>query len=457
MIPRAMHVGRRAMRSLRLVGLWAVMLSGPAPRAWEGWPPEHRPGMWAAALPANVALRHQGLHFPGGQAAFAPVFARMDSLLLAGVGTLRVVHMGGSHVQAGWISDQIRQRWEQLAPGTQPDAGLILPHRLVRTNTSARIELSGSEHWSGARCGVRQHEGPFGATGVRAETGDAGARWVQSCSGPDGRLQQSDRVTIYGTAQGLEPVWDGPPATARRLPHPAGWTFHFDPPVDTLRFRWDPVPAPAPDSIPDSVPPRARVHGWNCALTSAPAHFVYHDLGNNGAATYSYLRDGFSPDFLAQWADLSPDLVVLGIGINDAHGDPDKFDVAAFEARYDSLLNGIRLAQPGAAFLFLTNTDSRYQGRPNRNALAVREAMFRLAARHGAAVFDLFDAMGGLGSFRRWQQLDWAQDDGIHLNAAGYRIVGNLLFDAWLNAWGRQAHADHRKRYFLPPSLTPGP
>ena len=451
------------MRYLRWVGLWVVMLMGPAPRAWEGWPPEHRPGAWAAELPANAPLRLQGLHFPGGQAAFAPVFARMDSLLLRGEGALRVVHMGGSHVQAGWISDQIRQRWEQLAPSTQPDAGLILPHRLVRTNTSARVSLTGSEQWSGVRCGVLRHEGPFAATGVRAETRDAGARWVQSSSGPDGRLHLSDRVTIYGTSQGLEPVWDGPSAQAplQRRPHPGGWAVHVDPPVDPRRVRWGPRPPPPrrpadpADPTPADPAPWAHLFGWNCALTSAPARFVYHDIGNNGAATQSYLRDGYSDAYLDQWADLAPDLVVLGIGINDAHGAADKFDVAAFEARYDSLLNGIRTARPGVAFLLLTNTDSRFNGRPNRNALAVREAMFRLAARHGAAVFDLFDAMCGLGSFRRWHTLNWAQDDGIHLNAAGYRIVGNLIFDAWLNAWGQQAHPDHRKRHYIP--TTPRP
>ena len=449
---------RRQNRRSGWLAFLLVLGWGAGPRALEVWPPEHRPGTWAASLPTVHPLRLQGLHFPGGQGAFEPVYARMDSLLLTGTGSLQVVHMGGSHVQAGWMSDQIRQRWEALAPGTQPDRGLVLPHRLVRTNSPARVELTGSEGWTGARCGVRQHTGPFGATGIRAETSDTNAHWVQWSTRPDGRCYATNRVTLYGTSVGMEPAWDGPShlPSPVRTPHPAGWRFDFASPTDTLWFRWETVP-PDTSGLPPAPPPSASLHGWRCEDTRGNARFVYHDIGNNGAATGSYLRDAGTPSFLAQWTDLAPDLVVFGIGINDAHGPADSFDAAAFEARYDSLISGIRAAQPAVAFLFLTNTDSRFNGRPNRAAFAVREAMFRLAARHGAAVFDLFDAMGGLGSFRRWQSLDWAQDDGVHLNSAGYRIVGNLLFDAWLDAWGRHAHPDFRKRYFIPEPIAPRP
>jgi lysophospholipase L1-like esterase len=63
----------------------------------------------------------------------------------------------------------------------------------------------------------------------------------------------------------------------------------------------------------------------------------------------------------------------------------------------------------------------------NRNALLVREAMFRLAEKHHAAVWDFFSIMGGLDSIRAWEQSGLAKKDKVHLTVSGYLLKADLL------------------------------
>ena len=43
--------------------------------------------------------------------------------------------------------------------------------------------------------------------------------------------------------------------------------------------------------------------------------------------------------------------------------------------------------------------------------------------------------MGGYGSMARWEEAGLAQSDKIHFTPAGYKLVGDLLFDAIMDAY----------------------
>ena len=46
--------------------------------------------------------------FQGDSSAFERLFKKMDSVLFLGKGNLRIMHFGGSHVQAGTLTRQLR-------------------------------------------------------------------------------------------------------------------------------------------------------------------------------------------------------------------------------------------------------------------------------------------------------------------------------------------------------------
>ncbi len=132
---------------------------------------------------------------------------------------------------------------------------------------------------------------------------------------------------------------------------------------------------------------------------------------------------------------IAPDLVIFGIGINDAYGK--KFSQTRFEQNYDTLIARVKAANPNAAIIFATNNDSYYRRRyVNRNGIKVQESMYRLAKKHNAAVWDMFEIMGGLNSIVVWQKEYLAKRDRIHFTRTGYILLGDLLFDAIISDYG---------------------
>ena len=92
----------------------------------------------------------------------------------------------------------------------------------------------------------------------------------------------------------------------------------------------------------------------------------------------------------------------------------------------------------------MTNNDSyskekgrrkkvRYQVNPNGRI--VEEAFMELGKQHNAAVWDQFDIMGGLGSMQDWETAELAQKDKVHFTSSGYRVIGDLLYNALISRY----------------------
>jgi lysophospholipase L1-like esterase len=138
--------------------------------------------------------------------------------------------------------------------------------------------------------------------------------------------------------------------------------------------------------------------------------------------------------FEQQLAILKPDLVVLGLGINDAYGR--KFSQAEFEANYGGLIAKIRRAAPETAIIFTTNNDSYlYRRYVNKNGAKVEESMMKLALKHVAGVWNMYEVMGGMNSVVLWEKNNLAQRDKVHFTREGYLLLGDLFFNALMQSF----------------------
>lgn len=364
--------------------------------------------------------------FKGDSAAWERYHAKLDRLVFDGEGQIHVAHIGGSHVQADMWSMQLRHRLQTMSPGLRAARGFVFPYGMAKSNTPWWYKPEFTGRWTAVRQVARTDSSILGIAGISATTRDTlaeikiGFRTDIHAAYPFNRVRVLHRMdSSYQVT-----AWSSDTAVriARRVDEAAGFTeFTYDRHRDTLRLRIQRT---------DSAQRQFTLRG--IVLGSDDPGFVLHALGVNGASTASWLR---CQRFSEELALLQPDLVILSIGINDAH-DPD-FSAARYEANYRELIRRVRRANPDAAILLTTNTDSYVKRRfVNKNAGAVREAMLRLSASEGVGVWDTWGVMGGEGSIRSWEKAGLAQPDRVHLKRNGYELLGDLLYGALMEAYG---------------------
>ena len=97
-------------------------------------------------------------------------------------------------------------------------------------------------------------------------------------------------------------------------------------------------------------------------------------------------------------------------------------------------------------YIFITNNDSfrkeKIEGQTyyhvNENGDNAREVFYILAEKHDAALWDLFNIMGGMESMMRWEEEGLAKKDKIHFTNKGYILIGDLFFNALMRFYSER-------------------
>lgn len=406
-----------------------VLMQRPAVNAVADSHDEKRP-LSSSALPSLEAYPFirpdkNVLHFPAGSESWNGFFGKMEELAFEGKGKISLAHIGGSHVQGGWLTDKLRYHFNRINYGVEGERGFVFPYKMAGTNNPRTIEFSWTGTWNGCRSSVSNHSCDWGVSGISAITTDPIAAVTVAAHSYDSTYYAFDRIIIYHQGAHGYCITPDPRVVVNRIDENMvdGYTeFHFSPSVRQFSFTLE------------AEQTNASFAFQGVYLGSTQPGVTYNAIGVNGAGTYSYLR---CPQFGGQLATLHPDLVIFGIGINDANVPETEFSRDAFELRYDSLITIFRSVNPAVKVLFITNSDTYFnRKRPNRNALQVQKAMYNLAAKHEGAVFDFFDIMGGLGSIDHWVTSGLAAKDKIHFTRRGYELQADLMFDAFRKAFG---------------------
>lgn len=379
------------------------------------------------------------LRYDTASPAMKTFFDKWHRVATTGQGNLNIVHIGGSHVQAGTMSNAIRCNIMHAYPWMVGDRGMIFPYsaaakcnnpRDYRVHCPQKVSLTRNVH--------REYPYPLGLCGISITAADTITEVAVVMNEPTVDYATTKVIVFGHSDEGVTPLLN------------VGYLdiapSHSDPVTGRYIFN---LKDGSIDSFAVVLPCQ---QGESFVLTgiflgNRNSGFSFHSIGVNGAAVPNYLRcEHFTRDLRL----LHPDMVIFGIGINDAAA-PD-FDTAAFRANYLSLIDSIRSVSPDCAFVFITNNDSyravrrkrRTHYEVNRNGLLAREVFYRLADDCGGAVWDQFEIMGGLKSMDTWYKKKLAQKDRVHFTIAGYQLLGDLfsnaLFDAYL-----QGHPQTKK------------
>ena len=424
------------------------------------------------------------LVYCGDSIKFEQFFAKLDSLALWGDGNINILHIGGSHIQAGVFTNRIRTNFTNIQPGFVASRGAIFPYTAARTNNPHNYNISYSGEWK--RC---QNSRPpitetLGLMGYTISTNDISSSITFSLNPENYESNwKYNRLRLLATIGDAElmPILIVENDTIPAMYEDSSFVFELN------RFAEGGTIALTKSTelnrlidkqnsiiqIIDSVDIQENksdtlhnlVYSLDIGLESdnglnidntvgsiegeykfsimglLPENnfngITYHSMGVNGASLQSWLR---CERFGEQMTFIKPDLAIMAIGVNDANVPKGEFNKELFKIRYNELLSKIYAINPNCAVIFITNNDcvvrvGRNSYGLNENTAIVQKAMYELAKEHNAAVWDLYEIMGGLGSITVWNEVGLASKDRVHFLVPGYNLLGDMLYNAIVYEW----------------------
>ena len=384
-----------------------------------------------------IALRYPFLdtsrnhiEFFGKSDGMEKFYQKLDKAIFDNEGKVNIVHVGGSHVQGGTLSHTLRSNLGQLAPDLQIERGFFFPHRLANTNMPSNIYVKKIGAWEGCRNSILRNNCPWGLSGIDAVTREEDAGFILQSFRDRGEAYSFTELRIFEhmSSNTMEPICIPSPDSVVIDSIAGVRRWFFKERIDSVSITFQ---------LQDDQEPVYTLQGVQMVLEESG--LVYHALGVNGASTKSFLR---SENFIEQGRYISPDLVIFGLGINDAYKPDSEWHPQEYKERYDTLVDWFRTINPDCEFIFMTNNDSYYKRKvPNEHALDVVEVMKQLSKDHNTGFWDLFGVMGGLNSVAIWEEHGLAKRDKIHFSRTGYRLNSDLLFWAFWEDYER--HVKH--------------
>lgn len=363
--------------------------------------------------------------------ALQPFFDKLSELRHGKRQKVNVVHIGDSHLQAGFLPYRVARGFHERFCNGGP--GLITPYKAAKTNEPPWYKTQSLVPSNARRIVKEKQYMPIGLDGVTWRTTTAGT--VLSLALRNDYL--FDRICFVYEKDSLrgnlvpadssgsmfilkEP---GNKQTAAfsdcfRLPHP----------VNSIQCRVD--------AKQDSI---GSLLLYGLYLENQLPGVVYNTIAVNGAEYRHYTSH---EAFFKQLTLLQPDLFILSLGTNEAYAKG--FTAAGFELQVDSFLTTIQTLYPDAAIL-ITGPGDALKGKKYKNAnnRIASETLSRIAINSKCAFYNTFQIMGGPGSIQKWYAKGLTSRDKLHLNARGYTLQGRLLFEAIMKSYERLDTSGH--------------
>lgn len=368
------------------------------------------------------------LHYDAGSPSMSRFFGKWQRMVESGQGNISIVHIGGSHVQAGSLTNTVRCNILTTYPDLVGPRGMLFPYSAAaRCNNPSDYRVRCPQKMILTRNVHKEHTYPLGICGIAVTAANTLSEILIQMNEPRVSYSSSRVILLGHSEQGVVP--------RLRVDGREYYPSYIDNRTDRYLFNLN----TAVDSFTVVLPCREgqqfTVSG--VYLDNNRPGFIYNSIGVNGASVPDYLR---CQNLVRDLRLMHPDVVIFGIGINDAV--PANFDTAAFRQNYLQLVDSVRAVNPDCAFIFITNNDSfrketRRRYSVNTNGKLAREVFYRLAKDVDGAVWDQFEVMGGLRSMDLWRQAGLAQNDRVHFTTAGYQLVGDLFSNALFEAYNK--------------------
>ena len=351
--------------------------------------------------------------------ALYPFYNRLNEVIKSGKGNVNILHFGGSHIQADIWSGELRKQFQLLAPGMKGARGLVFPFDIAKTNNPNSYKTKYTGFWKRKRCATRKEHADWGLTGMQVYTHDTVSTFRIYAKSKYYMHYDFNRVKVFYKM-------DSTTFTPFILNSDTNYTITYDSILGCLEIQFENYQDTLSMKFLKTVAQQNQITIYGIQFENDDPGIIYHAMGVNGADLPSYIKCNLMQQ---QLPAVKPDLIIFSVGVNDAYST--SFNAYKYESNYKVLIDRIRELYPDVSILFTTNNDTYYRKRyPNKNAYKVKSVMQHLSKEKNAAIWDMFEVMGGLGSIYKWEQLELAKSDKIHFKGDGYRLIAHLMFAA---------------------------
>lgn len=335
-----------------------------------------------------------------------------------------VFQIGDSHIQADMFSGRVREKFMEDDRFPMSARGFVFPYSAARTNNPYNYKTFFSSGWTGKRSVRSKDISRWGISGITIETYTPGSTFSLHPN-IDNFTYNIRKVKVFypntdPSSFDIVPKISAGNSVSGYFVGDGYVEFTFRKPQTSVEF----VISKNRDS-------QSKFVLQGVTLENTDPGIIYSASGVNSADVSSYFR---CQDFEKQAAILSPDLVVISLGTNDAY--MYAFNQQQFKTNMRILVNKIRQVSPHTNFILTTPADNYRRRRyPNKNNEKARQAIFEVAREMGLAVWDLYNVMGGFESINKWYDNSLAQRDKLHFTGKGYSLQGELLYQAINNSY----------------------
>lgn len=433
-------------------------------------------------------------------------YQQLSRLEKGDINTVRIVHIGDSHIQADGFSGKVRLSFHQRFGAR--GRGLVFPYNVAKTTSPPDIRSYSTANWLARRNIYRNGPLPYGISGITMRTvqdynlnlsiagNDRGINYdfdqvtVFSEKGPqnfslsavvkeNGSLQptavnRSPETHVVEVGETLSIIADKYTCSIKDLQE---WNELADEMIyagQKLSVKAGTTAAAVSVSGQRTLTYPFRdnrySHYSSSVLLDYPASsivlkgsrtapeqvqsmiygMVLENTRNTGVLYHmvgvngaQYEHFNDSENFIEQLSELTPDLIIISLGTNEVINGG--FSPGNFYRQVDQLINSLEQNMPHASILITTVPDT-YLARKyqNPNGTRAKDLLLNYSMNNDLACWNLFDVMGGEGAIDLWYRNGLAQNDRIHFTSKGYGLQGDLLFEALMNGYGAfQAYRPH--------------
>ncbi len=369
----------------------------------------------------------------------------LDMLMQGKDTTIQIVHLGDSHVQAGFYTGETMRLLHDAFGNA--GRGWIAPYKLARDNEPNDYFITSTKvkNWTVGRCTRNLSEGSWGPGAIGIQTNASSVDFTVSIAPNNGAGYEFSQAILYRGERALPLLPEGMDdnrenvvwGTEASSPGVIVDTFKLSNKTSELRLQ--------------SVPRSSRVFAQSASasyygfvLTNGQPGILYHSVGQNGAMFVNYTNS----EYIRQLSLLDPSLLIITLGTNETFGS--RFSTSEFLSQVDRFVKMVKHYLPFTTLVLTTPAESyrsvrirrrKRRYKRNENIGLVARAIKDYAMREGIACFDLYGMTGGSDSCSKWLNSSYLGRDRIHFNVAGYQEQGKLLYKALI-----RSELDYQKR-----------